>query len=111
MPHSHGGVLAKYEPEPPSKYGLSLGGTTVDHLRSGRPVVKFIDRKGDANFKRVVSIQDVKEPESLVWEVITDLENYPKMVEGCDMCEKYRWDSPSLRHPPVPHLLLSAYAW
>jgi len=89
VPHAHKGILTKYESLPPSKYGLSLQGTSTEQLRSGRPVVKFIAGKS-SGFKRVVSIQDIKAPEKLVWSVITDLDNYPKMVEGCEMCETYR---------------------
>ena len=37
-----------------------------------------------------VGPQDIKAPEKLIWDVITDLDNYPKMVEGCDVCETYR---------------------
>lgn len=86
-PHPHTGLLSKYQAKTPESYGISLAGATAEQLRSGKPTVRFIDTGGGN--KRVVSIQDIRAPEELVWRIITDLPNYSKMVEGCELCERY----------------------
>ena len=88
LPHIHKGLMTKYEAKPPSSYGISLEGATTEQLRSGRPTVRFIETASGA--KRVVSIQDIQATEKTIWKVITDLPNYPKMVEGCNMCAPYK---------------------
>lgn len=80
-PHIHDGRMEKYESVPPAKYGISLAGVSTDALRSGRPVIRMVENKGS---KRCVTIQDMHATEELIWRVITDLPNYPKMVEGCE---------------------------
>ena len=80
-PHPHQGILQKYERQPPKKYGISVDGIPVERLRSGKPVLKVLSLK--SGFKRAVSIQDVPAPPDVVWGRIMDLDNYPKMVEGC----------------------------
>lgn len=87
VPHIHNGIMQKYDSVPPSKYGISLGGATTESLRSGKPTIRMIESKGS---KRIVSIQDMQAPEKVVWKVITDLPNYPKMVEGCEACDVYK---------------------
>ena len=86
-PHTHTGLLAKYQAQNPASYGISLEGATTEQLRSGKPTVRFIE--SEMGSKRVVSIQDIRAPEELVWRVITDLPNYSKMVEGVELCERY----------------------
>ncbi|KAL1518681.1 hypothetical protein AB1Y20_002968 [Prymnesium parvum] len=87
VPHIHNGIMDKYENVPPSKYGISVADVSLERLRSGRPVIKMISGKKG---KRCVTIQDMNAPESVVWKVITDLPNYPKMVEGCEACDVYK---------------------
>ena len=55
VPHSHTGLLTKYQAVKPDQYGISLAGATADDLRQGRPVMRVIEGKG--GFKRAVSIQ------------------------------------------------------
>jgi len=86
-PHIHQGIMQKYDSVPPSKLGISLGGATAESLRSGKPTIRMIEGKGS---KRIVSIQDMQAPEKVIWKVITDLPNYPKMVEGCEACDVYK---------------------
>ena len=90
-PHPHTGILAKYERQPPSKYGLTLEGITQEQLRSGAPVQKLIPIKG--GFKRACSIQEICASEELVWSKIMDLNKYSSMVEGVAECEVYSDES------------------
>lgn len=86
-PHSHTGLLKKYERVPPSALGLTKLGVGSDDLRKGSPVLKKINLPG--GFMRAVSVQDVCAPEKLVWEAINDLPRYPKMVDGVVACDVY----------------------
>lgn len=86
-PHIHTGIMQKYEAIPPSKYGIELRDATPKSLRSGRPTLRLIESE---DRKRIVTIQDIQASEKLVWQVITDLNNYPKMVDGCDECAIYK---------------------
>ena len=87
-PHPHQGLLAKYTRKAPAAYGLTLGGVNEEELRSGKPLMRLVKLPG--GFKRAASIQDVPAPPEVVWRVIMDLENYPRMVEGVQECQIYR---------------------
>ena len=87
-PHPHQGQLPKYSRLPPSKVGISLGNVADDELRQGEPVLRLMNAPS-GGYTRAVSIQDVHAPESVVWDAIMDLNNYPKMVEGVSECSVY----------------------
>ena len=87
VPHTHQGLLKKYELVPPSKCGLSNLDVSPEELRKGEPCLKQLQLPG--GWTRSVSIQDIPAPESVVWKAITDLPRYPKMVEGVAVCEPY----------------------
>jgi ribosome-associated toxin RatA of RatAB toxin-antitoxin module len=86
-PHPHQGILAQYNRAPPKKVGISMSGVTDEQLRMGEPVLRLMNAAG--GFKRIVSVQDIHAPESVVWHAIMDLDNYPKMVEGVNKCKIY----------------------
>ena len=87
VPHAHQGLLKKYERVAPSQCGLGNLDVTPDQLRKGEPCLKQLTLPG--GWTRSVSIQDIPAPESVVWQAITDLPRYPKMVEGVALCEPY----------------------
>jgi len=86
-PHPHQGVLAKYARQPPSKIGISMAGVTDEELRRGEPTLRLMNAPG--GFTRAVSVQDVHAPESVVWDAIMGLNDYPKLVEGVTECKVY----------------------
>uniref|UniRef100_A0A7S2IIZ1 Coenzyme Q-binding protein COQ10 START domain-containing protein n=1 Tax=Haptolina brevifila TaxID=156173 RepID=A0A7S2IIZ1_9EUKA len=86
-PHAHQGILRKYERLPPSKVGISMAGVSNEELRQGQPVLRMMKLPG--GFQRIVSVQDIHAPESVVFGAIMDLANYPKMVDGVTICEPY----------------------
>jgi len=88
QPHPHTGILPKYERVHPSNYGLTLDGISMEELRSGKPVLRLIKLAG--GFQRTASIQDVPGSADLVWQLIMDLDAYPRMVEGVSGCKIYR---------------------
>ena len=83
--HPHNGKLRKYDHVPPHRQGMSLRGVSEEQLRRGRPVVRRLPGARG----RLMSVQDVHAPESVVWDTIMDVSNYPKMVDGVISTEVY----------------------
>jgi len=87
--HYHNGKLAKYDIGAPS---LLLSSSDEARLRSGRPVQQALDSDDGAS-RRLIMVQDIKAPTSVVLGRIIDLDNYPKMVSGCNSLETYGVDT------------------
>jgi len=85
QPHYHTGKLTPYEIGPPS---LLLSAKDEGRLRSGKAVMQALV-SDDGQAHRMIMVQDIPAPSSVVMERILDLNAYDRMVAGVDRCVTY----------------------
>ena len=89
QPHYHRGKLTPYQIEKPS---LLLSTSDEARLRSGKPVMQALVAD-DGETRRMIMVQDVPTPSSVVLGRIMDLNAYDRMVSGVDSCVTYCSDT------------------
>jgi hypothetical protein len=85
QPHYHRGKLAPYQIERPS---VLLSASDESRLRSGRAVMQALVAD-DGLTRRMIMVQDISTPASVVLGRILDLNAYDRMVSGVDSCLTY----------------------
>jgi len=85
QPHFHSGKLTPYKIGEPS---LLLSGRDEAQLRAGRPVMQALVAD-DGETRRLIMVQDIAAPSSVVLGRIMDLNAYGRMVSGVDRCVTY----------------------
>ena len=85
LPHYHDGKMTPYEVGPPS---ILLSNGDEERLKAGEPLMQAIVQ-ADGIARRLVMVKDVKAPADVAAGRILDLENYPRMVKGCDRTTNY----------------------
>lgn len=80
MPHYHQGRLSAYEIGPPS---VLLSDRDESRLRAGRAVMQAVVAD-DGVSRRMIMVQDICAPSSVVLNRIMDLNHYDRMVSGVD---------------------------
>jgi len=85
QPHYHQGKLTKYKLEPPS---LLLSASDEKKLRSGKAIMQAMET-ADLGSRRMLMVQDIPAPASVVMGRVMDLEQYPRMVSGVVACANY----------------------
>lgn len=85
QPHYHRGKLTPYKVGPPS---VLLSSRDEQCLRSGKPVMQALVAE-DGVTRRMIMVQDIPVPSSIVLGRIMDLNAYDRMVSGVDSCVRY----------------------
>jgi len=85
QPHYHTGKLTPYHIGPPS---VLLSSRDEERLRAGRPVIQALVAD-DGQTRRMIMVQDIAAPSSIVLGRIMDLNSYDRMVSGVDQCVTY----------------------
>jgi hypothetical protein len=83
--HYHSGKLTPYDIGPPS---LLLSAKDEAQLRSGKAVMQAVVAD-DAQSRRLIMVQDIATPASVVMDRIMDVDHYDRMVSGVDACVTY----------------------
>ena len=78
--HYHTGKLTRYEIGPPS---VLLSASDESRLRAGRPVMQAVVAD-DGVSRRMIMVQNIPAPSSVVLGRIMDLNKYDQMVSGVD---------------------------
>lgn len=83
--HYHNGKLTRYEVGPPS---LVLSADEESKLRAGKAVMKAL-ASDDGESQRLIMVQDIQAPASVVLGRIVDFDAYDRMVSGVNSCVTY----------------------
>jgi len=84
-PHYHRGKLTRYELGPPT---ITLSASDEARLRTGKAVTQAVETD-EAGARRMIMVQNIPAPSSVVMGRIMDFEKYDKMVDGVDSCVNY----------------------
>lgn len=85
-PHNHKGIIKPYVSEPPK---VELTKEELARVSAGTPIFKQTEA-GDGG--RAVAVFMVNAPEKTIWEVLSDIESYPKWISNLDNAKVYKRD-------------------
>ena len=85
VPHFHDGKLAPYEIGPPS---ILLSPSDEARLAEGEALMQAIVQD-DGVSRRLVMVKDVHAPPEVITRTILNIDEYPRMIKGCDSTQTY----------------------